>query len=71
MTGERPHNLSENYLKGRTILDVDILESLDLAAIGEVSMESVLVVCVCVCVCVWAVLLKQLRVYAAPESIGK
>ena len=73
MTGERPHNLSENYLKGRTILDVDILEHLGLAAIGEVVVdgERPASVCVCVCVCVWPVLLKQLRVYAAPESIGK
>jgi hypothetical protein len=69
VTGERPHNLSENYLKGQTILDVDIRERLGLAAIGEV-----VVVGECpgsVCVCVWAVLLKQLRVNATPESIEK
>jgi hypothetical protein len=36
VTGERQHRLSEIYLKGRTILDVDILERLGLAAIGEV-----------------------------------
>jgi hypothetical protein len=54
VTGERPHHLSENYLKGRTILDVDILERSGLAAIGEVVVfgERPGSVCVCVCVCV-------------------
>jgi hypothetical protein len=69
VTGERPHNLSENYLKGRTILDVDILERLGLAAIGDVVVDGERPASVCVCV--WPVLLKQLRVYAASESIRK
>ena len=67
MTGERPHHLSENYWKGRTILDVDILERLCLATNGEMVVDGERPGNVCV----WAVLLKQLRVYAAPESIGK
>jgi hypothetical protein len=52
VTGERPHRLSENYLKGRTLLDVDILERLGLAAIGEVVVFGERPGSVCVCVCV-------------------
>jgi hypothetical protein len=48
--GERPHRLSENYLKGRTILDVDILERLGLAATGEVVVFGERPASACVCV---------------------
>jgi hypothetical protein len=51
VTGERPHPLSENYLKCRTILDVDILERLGLAAIGGVVVVGERPGTLCVCVC--------------------
>jgi hypothetical protein len=50
VTGERPHHLSENYWKGWTIVydpHVDILERLDLAAIGEVVVDGELPGSVC------------------------